>query len=189
MSNDTHDNTTAAALWEYEGRRMEAQDYDEEVKACRAYILNTPARDQSFEGWREYWELRRSVPGYPCYHVEEEFFNELRRRLLGRKFVTRETTRQRKADYKKAEINQARADFLNALKESAWLRECPLVEGTEPPFIWKGTQVRLARELLRAELVPDIPNRWEAAARVFSWHGSLLTGEQLKDAAKKAYMD
>ena len=51
---------------------MEAQDYDEEVKACRAYILNTPARDQSFEGWREYWELRGTEDAYSKDYVCEK---------------------------------------------------------------------------------------------------------------------
>lgn len=176
-------NSTYFDSLEYEADRLAAQDYDAEVAACRRYLLETPKASQSFEGWREYWEVRRLVPGCPGYYVTEEFFDELRSRNGGRKAVKKEKAKKHEAEV----IRKERAAFLERLNTSGWLASCEQVEGTEPPFIWKGKQTELVRELLENQLVPAIPNRWQVTHRVFELYktGERLTAEQLRGAAKK----
>ncbi|MBR1522652.1 MAG: hypothetical protein IJ627_03165 [Bacteroidales bacterium] len=159
MSSDNNNLTTAALLWEYEGRRMEAQDVRAQNEACREYFKDTSPAAWSYEGWLDYWETssRNVLPGAPSAYmrINEERFNELRREAAVAQGVEAPAAsaprREKAADFAvdaatvmDAALTRERASLKAKILQSEWPAGLTISEDSAAPFIWYGTLNGLA---------------------------------------------
>lgn len=213
MSNDTHDKTTAAALWEYEGRRMEAQDVRAQNEACREYFKDTSPAAWTYEGWLAYWETssRNVLPGAPAefMHISEPRFNELRREAaLAQGVEAPAASAPRQENDASTAVDVSTAVDAALAREQAYLKarilQSKWPEGlvnsgdNTAPFIWYGTLEDLVKELKKllpsymgrkqdyqGAKIPTELYRWDIAEGLFLWKGNPVSAEQLKNAERR----